>query len=795
MATAESDRIRPPQYLGARVMRVEDERFLRGGGQYIDDMSVPGMAHAAFFRSPLPHARIKSIDVERARALEGVYGVYTGEDLKDLVGPIISGEDHESIRVLEQRVLPLDKVRHVGEAVTAVVATSRYVAEDAVGLIEVDWDPLPVVMDAEESMKPDAVRIDETQPDNNTLHLDYGDPEIDKVLADCDRVHTKKFYFGRQSASPLETRGLIASYKVATGMLTLWMSNQMPHLTRTMMATPLELPERRIRVISPDVGGAFGLKCHIFVEDLIVPVVARLLGRPVKWIEDRYENLAASGHAREVTYEVDIGLGDDGTFRAISGRLLGNAGGYQNYPYTAFIDVGMGGNLLPGMYGWESARYVSDAPLTNKLQTSAYRATGMVLGTSIREIMIDEIARDLDVDPVELRLQNTIPDDPSVNALGQKYDGGSYAEALKQAAESIGYEQFRKDQAAERADGKYRGIGFSTTVEPAGWATEHARACHWGEGYATFGGYFDSASVAVEPDGSVTVTTGLHSHGQSHETTFAQVAADVLGVRLEDIRYRQGDTDSAVYGVGTYASRSSVLGAGTIMKAGKDVREKMDQIAAKALEVSPEDIEIYDSKAFVRGSPARSITIADIAVLAYFGHTNRPEDLDEPALTSTRSYDPPESYNNSTFGAIVEVDIETGVIDVQRFVAVEECGVMMNPNVVEGQVAGGVAQGIGMALLEEVVYGEEGQLLCSSLMDFLYPSMTDLPDIETVHIETPSPVTLGGIKGLGEGGLITSPGAVVNAAADALNPLGVVLDRLPLNPDYILRRIRDVQSA
>ena len=795
MATPPREQIRPPQYLGARVARVEDERFLRGGGQFIDDLAVPRMAHAAFFRSPMPHARINSIDAERARALDGVYGVFTGEDLKDLVGPIISGEDHESIRVLEQRVLPLDKVRHVGEAVAAVVATSRYVAEDAVGLIDVDWEPLPVVMDAEESMKPEAVRIDETQPDNNTLHLDYGDAEIDKTLADCDRVHTKKFYFGRQSASPLETRGLIASYDVATGMLTLWMSNQMPHLTRTMMATPLELPERRIRIISPDVGGAFGLKCHIFVEDLIVPVVARLLGRPVKWIEDRYENLAGSGHAREVTYEVDIGLSDDGTFRAISGRLLGNAGGYQNYPYTAFIDVGMGGNLLPGMYGWESARYVSDAPLTNKLQTSAYRATGMVVGTSIREIMIEEIARDLDVDPVELRLQNTIPDDPSVNALGQKYDGGSYAEALKKAAESIGYDRFRKDQAAEQADGKYRGIGFSTTVEPAGWATEHARACHWGEGYATFGGYFDSASVSVEPDGSVTVTTGLHSHGQSHETTFAQVAADTLGVRLEDIRYRQGDTDSAVYGVGTYASRSSVLGAGTIMRAGRDVRAKMERIAAKELEASPDDIEIYDGKAFVRGSPARSMTIGDIAALAYFGHTNRPADLEEPALTATRSYDPPESYNNSTFGAIVEVDIETGIIELQRFVAVEDCGVMLNPNVVEGQVAGGAAQGIGMALLEEVVYSDEGHLLCASLMEFLYPSMTDLPDIETVHIETPSPVTEGGIKGLGEGGLITSPAAVVNAVADALNPLGVILDRLPLNPDYVLGRVREASGT
>ena len=794
MATTPRESVRPPQYLGARVMRVEDPRFLRGAGQYIDDISLPGMGYAAFFRSPQPHARIKSIALERARALEGVYGVFSGEDLKDLVGPLVTGDDNEHIRTLEQRVLPLEKVRHVGEAVAVAVAVSRYVAEDAVDLIDVDWDPLPVVVDAEESMKPDAPRIDETQPDNNTLHLDYEGGDVERTLADSDRVFTKRFYFGRQSASPLETRGLIANFDISTGKLTIWSSNQMPHLTRTMISKPLGLPEGRIRIIAPDVGGAFGLKCHIFVEDLIIPVVARLLGRPVKWIEDRYENLAGSGHAREVTYEADFGINNDGTFTAISGRLLGNAGAYSNYPYTPFIDVGMGGNLLPGMYDFESVRYVSDSPLTNKLQTSAFRATGMVIGTSMREIMIDELARELDVDPIELRLQNTIPPDPYVNALGQRYDGGSYAEALSKAAEVIGYEEFRQAQVEERANARYRGIGFSTTVEPTGWATENARAHHWGGGHGTGGGFYDSASVTVEPDGSVTVTTGLHSHGQSHETTFAQVAADVLGVRLEDVNYQQGDTASAVYGAGTYASRSAVLGGGTIMKAGRDVREKMIRIAAEAMEANPDDIDLYDGKATVKGSPDKSMSVEEIAQLAYFGHTNRPADLEEPALTSTRSYDPPENYNNSSYAAIVEVDIDTGQIEVERFVAVEDCGVMLNPMVVEGQIAGGVAQGIGMALLEEVVYSDDGQLLAGSLMDFLFPSMTEVPTIEPVHIETPSPITEGGFRGLGEAGLVTTPAAVVNAVADALSPLGVKLDRLPLNPDYVLRVIREARA-
>ena len=776
-------------------MRVEDPRFLRGGGQYIDDITLAGMAHAAFYRSPHAHARITSIDIERARAHAGVYGVLTGEDLKDLVEPLVSGEDHEDIRVLEQRVLPLAKVRHVGEAVAVVVAVSRSVAEDAVDLIDVDWDPLAAVVDAEDAMQPDAPRLDETQPDNNTLHLDYQGGNVERALAQSDRVFTKRFYFGRQSASPLETRGLIARYDPSTEVMTIWSSNQMPHLTRSMISGPLGLPEGRIRVIAPDVGGAFGLKCHIFVEDLIIPTAARLLERPVKWIEDRYENLAASGHAREVTYEVDFGVNSDGTFTAISGRLLGNAGAYQNYPYTAFIDVGMGGNLLPGSYDFENVRYVSDAPLTNKLQTSAYRATGMVVGNSMREIMIDEIARELELDPIELRLENTIPPDPYVNALGQRYDGGSYAEALKQAAEAIGYGEFRRAQAEERASGRYRGIGFSTCVEPAGWGTESARACKWGGGHGGGGGgFYDSASVTVEPDGSVTVTTGLHSHGQSHETTFAQLAADVLGVRMDNVVYRQGDTAGAVYGAGTYASRSAVLGGGTIIRAGRDVRKKMIRIAAAALEADEDDIEIYDNRAYVKGSPDRAIEVREIAQLAYFGHTNRPADLEEPALTSTRSYDPPENYNNSSYAAIVEVDVETGQVEVQRFVAVEDCGVMLNPTVVEGQVAGGVAQGIGMALLEEVVYDDDGQLLTGSLMDFLYPSMTELPAIEAIHIETPSPVTEGGIRGLGEAGLVTTPAAIVNAVADALSPFGVAFDRLPLSPDYVLRAIREAPS-
>jgi len=427
-----------------------------------------------------------------------------------------------------------------------------------------------------------------------------------------------------------------------------------------------------------------------------------------------------------------------------------------------------------------------DAAYTNKCPAGAYRGVGWTSGQAARELLIDEAARGLGIDPLELRLRNTIGNDPYVSATGCRYDGGSYAEAQRRAMDALDYPGFRERQSRLREEGRYLGIGFSPFLEPGGWSGDLAKRM----GFPF--DYMDAANVTVAPDGSVTVTLGLHSHGQAHETTLAQVVADRLGVKVESVRIVEGDTAATAYGTGTWGSRSAVVGGGSITRAAAEVREKMVAIAAHALEASPEDIEIYDGNATVKGSPDKSISVTMIAYTAYFGAFvggSRPPGLD-PALTATRSYEPPESYANGCVAAIVEVDVETGAVTLERVVAVEDCGTMLNPMVVEGQIAGAVAQGIGGALYEDLPYDENGQFLAASLLDYLYPSTMEIPAIEIHHIETPSTVTEGGIKGCGEGGTIAAPAAVVNAVADALSPLGVTIDRTPLSPDRVLSLIR-----
>ena len=519
--------------------------------------------------------------------------------------------------------------------------------------------PLPAIVSAEQALEPDAPLIDEDLPDNNVVHLETAGGDREGAFAKADHVFSKHFHNGRSHAAPLEPRGLIADFNPATGEITMWMSNQMPHLTRLMLTGPLGVPENKLRIIAPDVGGGFGLKAHLFVEDLVIPVLARLLGMPIKWIEDRYESLTASSHAREVTTDLEIAVKSDGTFLGFHERILGDTGAYSPDPYTPLIDVLMAGMCLPGVYKVENVEFVADAPLTNKCQTGAYRATGMVVVQTVREMLIEEIARELDVDPVELRLKNFIPSEPYQAALGQRYDGGSYSESLRKVQELIDYGAVRAHQEKLRKDGRYLGIGFSANIEPAGWSTPIARAHGW---KADTFAFFDSASVTMEPDGTITVTTGLHSHGQSLETTLAQVAADRLGARLEDIKVVQGDTESAVWGMGTYASRSAVIGVGSINRAASDVRTKLIRLAAEALEANPDDIELKDGQAFVAGAPHKGMSFQEIATFAYFGYTRRPADLEEPALTSTRSYEPGESYSNISMAAIVEVDVETGEV-------------------------------------------------------------------------------------------------------------------------------------
>ena len=778
--------LRPPRYLGARVLRVEDARFLMGRATYVDDVQLPGMLHAAFLRSPYGHARIASIDADRARAHPGVVAVLTGADFEP-IPPFVTSVPRPDVKTSRRHVLPLDKVRHVGEAVAVAVATSRDLAEDACELIELDLEPLPAVVDAEAALEPDAPVVDESLGDNRYAHIEYERGDVEQAFARADRVFSKRFHVGRVAAAPLEGRAIVADFDPSSSSLTIWASTQFPHYLRTLLAGPLGVPENNLRVVAPAVGGGFGLKCSLFVEDVIIPHLARTLARPVKWIEDRYENLAASGHAKELVCYLEAAVNDDGRLLAFRGRYVGDGGAYQCHPWTCLIDTLCAATILPGTYAIDAVRYEVDQAITNKCPGSAYRGVGWTSGNTARESLIDDIARGLGMDPVELRIRNTIPEAPYVTLTGFEYDGGSYIQSQRKAMELVEYDAFRERQRRAREEGRYLGIGFSVFVEQGAWTAAMAKVNGFGE-Y----GFLDSVDVTMEPDGSVTVTTGLHSHGQSHETTFAQLAADVLGVRLESVRVVQGDTAGVAYSHGTYGSRSAVIGGGAILRAAGEVRDKLLKVAAHALEVSEEDIDLYDGRATVRGAPARSLSVAELTAKAYFG-VDRPPDL-EPALTSTRSYDPPQTFSNACIVAVVEVDVGTGLVDVQRMAIVEDCGTIMNPMVVEGQIAGAIAQAIGAALYEELPYDEDGQLLAASLMDYLYPSTMEVPPMAMAHIETPSPVTEGGFKGMGEGGLVGGPAAVVNAVADALSPLGVTIEETPLTPSRVLGLIEAARS-
>jgi carbon-monoxide dehydrogenase large subunit len=769
---------RPFRYVGRSVPRVEDPELLTGRARYLDDVGLPRMLEAAFVRSPYAHARIVGVRADAARALEGVALVVTGEELGE-APEIVTTSSRPEAGIRRRPLLPRDRVRYVGEPVAAVVASTRYVAEDACEAIGVEYEPLEAVVDAEQALAEGAPLLHAGTDSNNFAHIEFEHGDVDGAFAAADRVVAKRFHFGRTHAAPLEGRGGIADW---SRELTYWSSTQMPFLVRSMLAGLYGLPETRVRVLVPAVGGGFGLKVHLYVEEAILPLLSRLADAPVKWVEDRYEHLAASGHSKEVVCELELALEEDGTFLGLRGRLVGDGGAHQGHPWTSLIDPLCAASMLPGIYSIPAVRYEVDAPATNKCPSTAYRGVGWTSGHTAREALIDDAARLLDVDPLELRLRNCLPDgEPAVSATGCRYDGGSYAESIRRARELVDYEAFRERQGRLRTEGRYVGLGFSPFVEQGGWASEIAADMGF-----PGAGYLDSVAVTVEPDGSVTVTTGLQSNGQGHATVLAQLAADGLGVRPEDVRVVQGDTATAAYSTGSWGSRTAVIAGGSVLRATADVRRKLLQIAANELEASEGDLELEDATVIVRGSPNRTLTVADVAAAAYAARV--PDGVD-PSLTATRSYDPPATYSNACIACVLEVDAETGQVTIDRLVAVEDCGTVLNPLLVDGQVAGAVAQGVGAVLFEGLPYGEDGQFLAGSLGEFLYPTAPGLPDVEVDHLATPSPVTEGGIKGMGEGGLIGAPAAVVNAIADALLPFGVSIDRTPLRPCDILAAI------
>ncbi len=776
--------------VGARVRRVEDPRVLLGKSQYVDDIHLSGTLGVAFVRSPYAHARVLKVDVKAAQAHSGVEAVLTGVDVADAILPLRVEYDPAKApkhKPCNWSVLAQDKVRFVGEAVAVVVASDRYTAEDAAALVEVDYEPIEVVRDIEQAMEPNAPLIHEEWGDNLMQSVDMEAGAIAQAFQSADCIVAERFATGRHLALPMETRGCLAHYEAALDSLTLWSSTQVPHLMRAHLARLLDFPEHHIRVIAPDVGGGFGPKAYVYPEEVLLSFLAKRLGRPVKWIEDRRENLSASLHAKQQVVYAELALTKDGIILGVKGRFTCDVGAYSAYPWGSALEAGMAASAFPGgPYKVPAFRCEALSVVTNKTTSGAYRGVGLPVSILVMERLLDLGAQKLGIDPAELRMRNMIrkEEHPYQTVTGVEIESGSHRESLQKALDMLDYEAFRKEQQQARQHGRYIGVGLGCYVESSSYSYRSFEpvGINWG-------GY-ESATVRIDANGKVTVLVGTHSHGQGHQTTFAQVAADELGVRVADVRVVQGDTTVVPHGWGTWASRSAVLGGGAIIQASTKLREKILRTASRLSEVPEDDLELAEGLVRRKTDGMKLMPLQDIAhLLVVQAPAGLPED-EEPGLEATAHYTPPPwTHANATFLATVEVDVETGQVQLLRLIAVEDCGTIINPIIVDGQIQGGVAQGIGTALYEQTVYDENGQLLTGTLMDYLAPTAVDVPQVEIGHIETPSPYTPHGIKGMGEGGAIAPPAAIANAVADALAPFGVRVNEIPLTPERVLTLI------
>jgi carbon-monoxide dehydrogenase large subunit len=751
--------------LGHSVKRKEDDRFIRGRGNYIDDVKLPNMLHMAILRSPMAHAKINSIDTSRAAALPGVVAVVTGE----LMGqhnlawmPTLSYDT--------QAVLATDKVRFQGQEVAAVIAEDLYVAKDALELIDVDYEPIEAIVTPQRALESDApvIRTDKADvTDNHIYHWESGDKDqTDAAFAAADKVVALDTFYPRSHPSPVETCGCVADVNPATGIATIWMTTQAPTLIRTVFALVAGLPEENIKIISPDIGGGFGNKVPVYPGYVVATAASLLIGRPVKWIEERTENLISTGFARDFHMHGELALKDDGTMLGLRVSLLADEGAFHADAQPTKFKVGLF-HIVTGSYDMPAAHVTAGGAYTNKAPGGvAYRCSFRVTEASyLIERLVQNAAYELGMDPAELRMKNFIKPEqfPYKSATGFEYDSGNYEGAAKLAMEKLGYDQLRKEQAEARAQGKLLGIGMASFTEVVGAGPS--------KDYDILGlKMFDSAELRVHPTGKAILKIGVQTQGQGHETTFAQIVASQLGIQPEDVLVQHGDTDNAPYSLGTYASRSTpTAGAATAMVARK-VRDKAKKIAAHLLEVSEDDLEWEADHFFVKGAPDKAKTIQECAFAAY---TNFPAGM-EPGLEDNHYYDPPNmTYPFGTYFVAVEVDPDTGEWKVNRMVAVDDCGVRINPMIVEGQIHGGLAEGFGIAAMEQITFDESGNCIGSNFMDYLLPTAWETPKFELGETVTPSPHHPIGAKGVGESATVGSPAAYVNAVIDALQHLGV----------------------
>jgi carbon-monoxide dehydrogenase large subunit len=778
-----------PKLVGQRVKRREDPRLIQGRGTYVDDVKIAGLQHIAFKRSDIAHGRIRSIDTSAAQAMEGVEAVFTGAQIAELLAPMPIGTPFPSP---DHRAVAVDVVRYAGEPVALVVASDRYVARDAADAIVVSYDPLPAVVDPELAMTGQPAVIHEKFPNNLAVPLvpsgtgaspdgrTVDDSAIERAFAQAEVVISQRMVNHRLIPNAMEPRGVVAQYEPGKGTMTIWSSTQNPHILRTMIAGMLGMGEHLVRAIAPEVGGGFGAKINIYAEEYVAAAVSKRLGLPVKWIEDRAEAFVATTHGRDIIGYVELAAKRDGTVLGLKMRLIADIGAYNMLLTAAIPTLTM--LMANGTYDIPAIRTTLTEVFTNKTPTDAYRGAGRPEATYFVERAMDMLARELNMDPADVRRKNFIAPNkfPFQTQMGAVYDSGDYAKALDAALLHSRWNELKKERDAARAQGRLVGLGLSMYVEVCGIGPS---------GTLPTGGW-EHANITVERDGRITATTGASPHGQGNETTFAQMVADQFGVAFDDVTVLHGDTAVVKQGIGTFGSRSQAVGGTALHMAGTKVKKKMAAFAASLLEASEDDLVFENGAIGVKGSPALSLKFQAVAAFAYIP-VPLPKGIDEPGLSADAYFEPPN--NTYPFGchiSMLEIDRETGEPTLLKLVAVDDAGNLINPLIVEGQIHGGLAQGIGQAMIEEAVYNSDGQLVTGSFMDYALPRAIDFPRFELHSTVTPTPVNPLGAKGVGEAGTLGSTPSIVSAAVDALSGFGVKHIDMMLRPEKLWRIIQ-----
>ena len=776
---------------GSGIRRREDPRLITGGSVYTDDVTLPGMVHAAILRSPHAHARITGVDTAAAAAAPGVIAVYTGADVDGVLAPIPCAwiPPDSDVKAVAHPAIAKDVVRYQGDAVAVVVADTRYQAEDALELINVGYEPLPAVVNPAAAMDAGAPQLHDDAPNNQAFHWVASGGDPDAAFAEADVVVSDTIVQQRLVPNAMEPRSAVANWLRSMGELTLWSTSQNPHIVRFLASLITGVAEHKIRVIATEVGGGFGSKIPVYADEMIAAFCAMRLNRPVKWTETRIENFQATIHGRDHVEKVEMAATRDGKITGVRSVVHAGMGAYLSTAAPGVPTI-LHGLMYSGPYALSGVKADIYGVFTNTTPVDAYRGAGRPEATFLLERLVDLVSAELGMDPVAVRRRNLIPkfDNGHDVVAGLTYDSGDYEAALDLALNRVGYSSLREEQAQARELGHYTGIGVSCYCEICGLGpSQVAGAVGFG------GGLWESAVVRFHPSGKVNAYVGVSPHGQGEETTFAQIVSDTLGVPLDDVEIVHGDTDNTPMGWGTYGSRTTAVGAGALVLGLNKIKDKARALAAHLLEAAEADIEYADGQFFVRGTPDQSKSIQEIALMANVAW-NMPEGM-EPGLEASAFYDPPNFvYPFGAHAAVVDVDPDNGHIELRRYVAVDDCGPQINPMIVEGQVHGGVVQGAGQALWEGAVYGDDGQLLTGSMQDYALPKAHMVPDIETYSSETPSPHNPLGVKGIGETGTIASTVTIYNAVIDALRPLGVTRIEMPLTPQRVWQAIQEARG-